>query len=155
MHIFSNIPRNIPTKGGNSRDPSSLSPDLDARWIWVSLALFSFFELGFGFFFHTEKSKSSFIFWVFSGLMAGWDLLLCFGSSCKGWNVPFAVAAEKIHRVLTKLGRETENNIFPDMKIFSTSAHLCIRSWCFIYKLQSQRKHQNKWVTIFLRCREV
>lgn len=57
MHMFSNIPKNIPTKGGNSRDPSSLSPDLDAWWIWVSLALFSFSELGL-FFFHTENQKA-------------------------------------------------------------------------------------------------
>lgn len=103
-------------------------PDLDVLWIWVCLALFGLLELLFWFIFHTEKSKSSFIFRVFSGLVAGWDLLLCFGSFCKGWNVPFAGAAEKIHRVLTKPGRETENSISPDMKIFSTSAHLCIHS---------------------------
>lgn len=121
MHIFSNIPKNFSTKGGNSRDPSSLNPDLAALWIWVWLTLFGLFELGWDFlglfcFFFSYRKIQKLIHFLsiqrFNGRMGFIAVLWLFQPHCKGWNVPFAVAAEKIHRVLTKLGRETENNNF-------------------------------------------
>lgn len=86
-------------------------PDLcEFGFAWLYLVCLS--QDFFFFFLIQKKSKKLIHFLSIQGvLVAGWDLLL-FLPRWKGWNVPFAGAAEKIHRGLTKPGRETENNIF-------------------------------------------
>lgn len=108
-----------------------------------------------------SQSKSSFNFWISGDLITEQDLLLCFGSLCLTSRAEMShllrllvkTKSLFLHWGLTKFASETENNVFPSIKVLSLSVSfiwVCVLLFqMFLLDVKLGETNENNWVKIF------